>query len=51
MNNGWDTNWRATLGGFYEFGYSLFYSSGQMGEREAIDICGAVNSGLVCIRI
>lgn len=50
MNNYWETNFKATLGGFYEFRYSVLWGAELQSAEEAIRYCRAVNSGLVSYR-
>ncbi|WP_246120266.1 glycoside hydrolase [Cohnella terricola] len=50
MTNYWETNFKATMGGFYEFRYSVLWGSDLQSAEDGIDRCRAVNSGLVCYR-
>jgi hypothetical protein len=46
MNNFWETNFKADLGGFYEFTYTVVtgkYDSPEM----AMEYCKAVNEGVL----
>ena len=46
MNNFWETNFKADLGGFYEFTYTVVvdkYSS----PEQAMEYCKAINEGIV----
>lgn len=46
MNNFWETNFKADLGGFYEFTYTVFI--GKHGSpEEAMEYCKAVNEGVL----
>jgi Glycosyl hydrolases family 38 N-terminal domain. len=46
MNNFWETNFKADLGGFYEFSYSVVLTEKQSVER-AISRCEAQNEGIL----
>ncbi len=50
MTNYWETNFKASLGGFYEFKYSILWGNELQSAEEIIRYCHAVNSGLVCFR-
>lgn len=50
MTNYWETNFKATLGGFYEFKYSILWGNERQSAEESIRHCHAVNTGLVCYR-
>ncbi|WP_195542650.1 glycoside hydrolase family 38 N-terminal domain-containing protein [Massiliimalia timonensis] len=47
MNNFWETNFNADLGGFYEFEYTVLRLS-NMEVQQAFSRCKAENSGLIC---
>lgn len=46
MNNYWETNFKADLGGFYEFSYTLLYEKGKTAEQ-MYELCRAENEGLL----
>lgn len=46
MNNYWETNFKASLGGFYEFNYAVFGVQGKV--EEAFRVAKNVNEGIVC---
>ncbi|MCD9023539.1 glycoside hydrolase [Cohnella silvisoli] len=50
MTNYWETNFKATVGGFYEFKYSILWGNERQSAERAIQYCRAVNAGLVCYR-
>jgi hypothetical protein len=50
MNNFWETNFKADLGGFYEFEYSLLLG-GEAIAQEAIGRCHVLNEGLLAFYI
>ena len=47
MNNFWETNFRASLGGFYQFRYSLRLMDTDRAE-ECFAAAGADNAGILC---
>lgn len=51
LNNFWETNFKATVGGFYEFRYSLFWGQDVNSPDKAIAQCHLLNQGTVCYRI
>ncbi|NOU71229.1 glycoside hydrolase [Paenibacillus sp. LMG 31458] len=51
MTNYWETNFKATLGGFYEFRYYLGWSKGIGTADQAIGRCQAMSSGFTTWRI
>lgn len=51
MTNYWETNFKATLGGFYEFRYFIEYSQNVSSAEQAIGQCRAMSSGLTAWRI
>ncbi|GHC01600.1 hypothetical protein [Cerasicoccus arenae] len=51
MNNYWETNFEANLGGFHEFNYRLEFGSHLAGSQEAIRRCQILNHGLKPFRI
>ncbi|WP_256256445.1 glycoside hydrolase [Paenibacillus sp. BC26] len=51
MTNYWETNFKATLGGFYEFRYSLAWSDSITSAAEAIGQCHTMGAGLTAWRI
>lgn len=50
MNNFWETNFKADLGGFYEFTYTVRTMEGK-NPAEALEICEADNEGLLAFYI
>lgn len=46
MNNFWETNFKADLGGFYEFTYSLI-TSDHKDIKEQIETCRSINEGVL----
>ncbi len=50
MNNFWETNFKATLGGFYEFNYSVYWGEDLNKPTDAIEKCRLMNVGSVCFR-
>lgn len=46
MNNFWETNFKADLGGFYEFTYTVFTDKYESPEQ-ALEYCKAINEGVV----
>jgi hypothetical protein len=46
MNNFWETNFKADLGGFYEFTYTVFADKYESPEQ-ALEYCKAINEGVV----
>lgn len=50
MNNFWETNFKATLGGFYEFNYSVYWGEEIKDPTAAIQQCHSMNVGPICIR-
>lgn len=51
MNNFWDTNFKASLGGFYEFNYHVYCSEGMNEQEKAMNMCYVLNQGITTIRI
>jgi len=47
LSNFWETNFKATLGGFYEFRYMLQWGSEVDKAEKAIQLCHSVNAGTV----
>lgn len=50
MNNFWETNFKASLAGFYEFKYSICWGEAFKEPEEAIKQCNAINMGPICFR-
>lgn len=50
MNNMWKTNFKASLGGFYEFRYWVIFGNELNNEEVAINKCSPINQGLICMR-
>jgi len=51
MNNFWETNFKATTGGFYEFNYHIYCSKKIDNPQEAIQNCSMMNIGVQSVRI
>lgn len=51
MNNYWETNFRATLGGFYEFRYFVTWGEGCKQPVAALEACRSQNSGILAYRV
>ncbi|MFD2115240.1 glycoside hydrolase [Paenibacillus yanchengensis] len=51
MSNYWETNFRATLGGFYEFRYFVNWGEQYKDPQVALDNCLAQNKGVVAWRV
>ncbi|WP_240421360.1 glycoside hydrolase family 38 C-terminal domain-containing protein [Paenibacillus periandrae] len=51
MTNYWETNFKATMGGFYEFNYRLSWGSELASEEAGLQRCRDMNDGLVCFRL
>ncbi|KHF35070.1 hypothetical protein CM49_02657 [Paenibacillus sp. P1XP2] len=51
MSNYWETNFKATLGGFYEFRYFIDWSKAVGTSEEAIGRCRAMSSGAAVWRV
>ncbi len=50
LTNYWETNFKATLGGFYEFRYMLQWGSSIDSVKRAVQICRSLNTGTVAYR-
>jgi hypothetical protein len=50
MNNFWETNGRVSVGGFYEFRYSIEWSDEFKDQSNAIKRCHSINEGLIGFR-
>ncbi|MCJ8013581.1 glycoside hydrolase [Paenibacillus sp. KQZ6P-2] len=50
MNNYWETNFAATLGGFYEFRYVVAWGKEYNTPQKAIEACRSVNAGILAWR-
>jgi len=51
MNNYWETNFAATLGGFYEFRYLVTWGEALNSPEAAIETCRSMNAGILAWRI
>lgn len=51
MTNYWETNFKATLGGFYEFKFSLLWGPEWRSPERAAQLCHDVNIGVVTYRL
>ncbi|MGG1878293.1 glycoside hydrolase [Paenibacillus cisolokensis] len=50
LNNFWETNFKATVGGFYEFRYKLTWGEDAGDPSRALAWCRNVNTGLLTFR-
>lgn len=50
MNNYWETNFKATLGGFYEFRYLVAWGEAYRTPEAALLACKSMNNGLLAWR-
>lgn len=50
MNNFWETNFKADLGGFYQFSYSVSVTD-KLPVREAFLVCEAQNEGILSLDV
>lgn len=51
MNNYWETNFKATLGEFYEFDYKIAWGEAHNTSDKLIDKCRTMNAGFVTFRV
>ncbi|WMT41285.1 glycoside hydrolase [Paenibacillus sp. D2_2] len=51
MNNYWETNFAATLGGFYEFRYLVAWGEQYQTAKAAMDACRSMNAGILTWRV
>ncbi len=51
MNNYWETNFAATLGGFYEFRYLVAWGEQYHTPEAAMNACRSMNAGILAWRI
>jgi hypothetical protein len=51
MTNYWETNFAASLGGFYEFRFSIAWDEAYCDPAVALQACRDMNRGLVCFRL
>jgi hypothetical protein len=51
MNNYWETNFKGSIGGFFEFGYSVGWGREFCDPGTAIEKCRFLNNGLMGFRI
>ncbi|UVI30947.1 glycoside hydrolase family 38 N-terminal domain-containing protein [Paenibacillus spongiae] len=51
MNNYWETNFRATLGGFYEFRYLVSWGEAFGQPDAALEACRSMNAGVLAWRV
>lgn len=51
MNNYWETNFSATLGGFYEFRYLVAWGEQYHTPEAAMNACRSMNAGILAWRI
>lgn len=50
MNNYWETNFAATLGGFYEFRYYVAWGEAYNTSEKSLEACRSMNAGLLSWR-
>ncbi|WNR42724.1 glycoside hydrolase family 38 N-terminal domain-containing protein [Paenibacillus roseipurpureus] len=50
LSNYWETNFKATLGGFYEFRYRLQFDDQWETPEHPLEICQAINTGTIAYR-
>ncbi|REE80974.1 glycosyl hydrolase family 38 [Paenibacillus taihuensis] len=50
LTNYWETNFKATLGGFYEFRYTVEWGSHIDSAARAVQICHSLNSEIISFR-
>ncbi|MNV27157.1 hypothetical protein D3C71_1182970 [compost metagenome] len=50
MNNYWETNFKATLGGFYEFRYYIAWGDELNTSEVALEACKSMNAGILAWR-
>lgn len=50
MNNYWETNFSATLGGFYEFRYFITWGENYSKPDASMDACRGMNAGILAWR-
>ncbi|WP_162463049.1 glycoside hydrolase family 38 N-terminal domain-containing protein [Paenibacillus psychroresistens] len=51
LNNYWETNFKATVGGFYEFDYHIGWGSEFTNPQAALAWCHDINAGSIGIRL
>ncbi len=51
LTNYWETNFKATLGGFYEFRFIVNWNKNMDSVQKAIQKCHSFNSGLLAFRM
>jgi hypothetical protein len=51
MNNYWETNFSATLGGFYEFRYLVAWGEQYQTPEVAMNACRSMNAGILAWRV
>jgi len=51
LTNFWETNFNATLGGFYEFRYAVQWAREAWSPEDAMRFCHALTTGPVCFRV
>ncbi|MGZ9585625.1 glycoside hydrolase family 38 N-terminal domain-containing protein [Paenibacillus marinisediminis] len=50
LTNYWETNFKATLGGYYEFRFMVNWGADIQTAEQAIQKCHSTNTGLLCVR-
>lgn len=51
LTNYWETNFKATLGGFYEFRYTVYWGDTLNSAEKAMQQCHSINSGIIAYRV
>ncbi|QJD86840.1 glycoside hydrolase family 38 N-terminal domain-containing protein [Cohnella herbarum] len=51
MTNYWETNFKATLGGFYEFRYNVTWGQDWTSPEQAVRYCHSMNAGVTAFRL
>lgn len=51
LTNYWETNFKATIGGFYEFRYIVEWGQHLNVPEKALQRCGSLNTGMVSFRV
>ncbi len=51
MNNFWETNFDADLGGFYEFRYTVTWGPSLANPAVALGRCRVLNHGITAFRL
>ncbi|WP_054023953.1 glycoside hydrolase [Bacillus sp. FJAT-28004] len=51
LTNYWETNFKATLGGYYEFRYRVQWGKEISSAEQAVQLSHSNNAGILCIRV